>query len=130
MRCNSNSVGSHGSHCSCKRLNLLFLSRSIKSTENKFDITYGHFFDSDDNKSLSKLDVSNPWIPKQLMTTDGSVFYTAARIVSHSGYHWIYFFDSPQEVIVLTTFHNTYHLNMISFLYFMSCMTSAHCKLN
>ena len=103
----------------------------LKSTENKFDITYGHFFDSDDNKSLSKLDVSNPWIPKQLMTTDGSVFYTVARIVNHSVYRWIYFLGSPQEVIVFTIFHNTtYHLNIISFLYFMSCMTSAHCKLN
>ena len=79
----------------------------LKSTENKFDITYGHFFDSDDNKSLSKLDVSNPWIPKQLMTTDGSVFYTVARIVNHSVYRWIYFLGSPQEVIVFTIFHNT-----------------------
>ena len=46
-------------------------------------LTYGHFFDCDDNKSLSKLDVSNPWIPQQLMTTDGSVSYFRQFSVSH-----------------------------------------------
>lgn len=100
----------------------------MKSTENKFDITYGHFFDSDDNKLLSKLDVSNPWIPRQLMTTDGSVFYAVARIVNHSVYHWIYFLGSPHEVIFLTTFYNTYHLNIISFLSLLYVLHD-HCTL-
>ena len=70
----------------------------MKSSDNKFEITYGGS------------DVDNRYkICRRLLTIDGSVFYTTARIIEKQCLvHWIYMIGSPQEVKDLITLYNMY----------------------
>ena len=64
----------------------------FKTEGNEFYLQY-HVQDKDFDPEKEPF-----WAPRQLKTTDGSVFYTSAEIKIKNLYHWISLHGSPQQV--------------------------------